>query len=227
MNKLEKWNGHFYNWYNTVTLEPLRPLYVSTVDNGNLVGYLITLLQALDDLIKRPLIGRENILGLRDFIFTDLGKEKLEGQSLLNMLLVSENVSVIEWHILLDDLKGQDEGLDKKICEYERETSLLIPWINQLKMIPAPLLSERGTFSAAAEKMDELLDELDNSISIQYLYDNYLDILKKLSDIISSLTRDANRSPGFDEARKWLKQLEISLGKSYLAVKNSVLVVKS
>ena len=37
--------------------------------------------------------------------------------------------------------------------------------------------------------MDELLDELDNSISIQYLYDNYLDILKKLSDIISSLTR--------------------------------------
>lgn len=219
MNKLEKWNGHFYNWYNTVTLEPLRPLYVSTVDNGNLVGYLITLLQALDDLIKRPLIGRENILGLRDFIFTDLGKEKLEGQSLLNMLLVSENVSVIEWHILLDDLKGQDEGLDKKICEYERETSLLIPWINQLKMIPAPLLSERGTFSAAAEKMDELLDELDNSISIQYLYDNYLDILKKLSDIISSLTRDANRSPGFDEARKWLKQLEISLGKSYLAVK--------
>ena len=36
------------------TLEPLRPLYVSTVDNGNLVGYLIALLQALDDLIKRP-----------------------------------------------------------------------------------------------------------------------------------------------------------------------------
>ena len=70
-----------------------------------------------------------------------------------------------------------------------------------------------------SKKNDELLDELDNSISIQYLYDNYLDILKKLSDIISSLTRDANRSPGFDEARKWLKQLEISLGKSYLAVK--------
>ncbi|MDR0405358.1 MAG: glycosyl transferase, partial [Clostridiales bacterium] len=36
MERLEKWNGHFYNWYNTKTLEPLRPRYVSTVDSGNL-----------------------------------------------------------------------------------------------------------------------------------------------------------------------------------------------
>src|SRR5690606_14656948 len=48
---LEKWNGHTYNWYDTRTLRPLKPLYVSTVDNGNLAGYLIVLLQGLDDLV--------------------------------------------------------------------------------------------------------------------------------------------------------------------------------
>ncbi len=35
--KLEKWNGHLYNWYNTKTLAPLIPKYVSTVDSGNFV----------------------------------------------------------------------------------------------------------------------------------------------------------------------------------------------
>lgn len=37
IEKLEKWNGHLYNWYNTKTLKPLIPRYVSTVDSGNFV----------------------------------------------------------------------------------------------------------------------------------------------------------------------------------------------
>lgn len=37
IQKLEKWNGHLYNWYNTKTLKPLMPRYVSTVDSGNFV----------------------------------------------------------------------------------------------------------------------------------------------------------------------------------------------
>ena len=43
IEKLPKWNGHLYNWYNTLTLEPLIPRYISTVDSGNLVGYLYVL----------------------------------------------------------------------------------------------------------------------------------------------------------------------------------------
>ena len=41
--KLPKWNGHLYNWYNIKTLVPLKPSYISTVDSGNFIGYLITL----------------------------------------------------------------------------------------------------------------------------------------------------------------------------------------
>ncbi len=40
---LERWQGHLLNWYDTRSLEPLRPAYVSTVDSGNLAGALITL----------------------------------------------------------------------------------------------------------------------------------------------------------------------------------------
>ena len=40
LEKLEKWNGHLYNWYNIKTMEPLRPRFVSTVDSGNFVACL-------------------------------------------------------------------------------------------------------------------------------------------------------------------------------------------
>ena len=47
VSRLSKWNGHLYNWYNTKTLEPLIPRYVSSVDSGNFVGYLYVVKQFL------------------------------------------------------------------------------------------------------------------------------------------------------------------------------------
>jgi len=47
IERLEKWNGHLYNWYETTTLRPLPPLYVSTVDSGNFVGYLVTVKEGI------------------------------------------------------------------------------------------------------------------------------------------------------------------------------------
>ncbi len=43
LQKLPRYRGHFFNWYDTRSLAPLAPLYVSTVDSGNLLGYLMTL----------------------------------------------------------------------------------------------------------------------------------------------------------------------------------------
>ena len=43
MQRLEKYRGHFYNWYDTSDLRPLDPKYVSSVDSGNLCGHLIAL----------------------------------------------------------------------------------------------------------------------------------------------------------------------------------------
>ena len=46
MNRLERFRGHFYNWYDTLDLRPLDPKYVSSVDSGNLAGHLIALWNA-------------------------------------------------------------------------------------------------------------------------------------------------------------------------------------
>ncbi len=50
IDSLVKWNGHLYNWYNIKTKEPLNPRYVSTVDSGNLVGYLYVTKAFLEEL---------------------------------------------------------------------------------------------------------------------------------------------------------------------------------
>jgi cellobiose phosphorylase len=64
LDRLQRYRGHFYNWYDTATLEPLRPMYVSTVDSGNLAGHLLTLASGLDELADRP--ARPALTGLRD-----------------------------------------------------------------------------------------------------------------------------------------------------------------
>jgi len=49
VERLAKHKGHLLNWYDTRTLAPLAPAYVSTVDSGNLAGALVTLASGLRD----------------------------------------------------------------------------------------------------------------------------------------------------------------------------------
>jgi cyclic beta-1,2-glucan synthetase len=65
LGKLEKLNGHFFNWYDTKTLEPLRPQYISTVDSGNLAGHLLALKQTCIEL-KSSLMRQSSRAGLKD-----------------------------------------------------------------------------------------------------------------------------------------------------------------
>ena len=50
VESLERFEGHLLNWYDTRTLAPLPPAYISTVDSGNLAGALLTLSVALQQL---------------------------------------------------------------------------------------------------------------------------------------------------------------------------------
>jgi cellobiose phosphorylase len=66
MEGMERIRGHFYNWYDTMTLRPLVPLYVSTVDSGNLAGHLLTLRPGLHELADSPALPPQAFDGLRD-----------------------------------------------------------------------------------------------------------------------------------------------------------------
>ena len=57
LGRLERYEGHLLNWYDTQTLEPLAPRYVSTVDSGNLIASLWVLEQGCQDVLRAPVIG--------------------------------------------------------------------------------------------------------------------------------------------------------------------------
>ena len=78
MNSLERFQGHFYNWYDTLTLKPLLPHYVSSVDSGNLSGHLLTLRPGLLALVDQPILGARTFEGLSDTmaIVMDMAAER-------------------------------------------------------------------------------------------------------------------------------------------------------
>ena len=63
--ELPKWNGHLYNWYNIKTMQPLIPRYVSTVDSGNLVGYMYTTKAFLEEIQNQEKIDFNKIENLK------------------------------------------------------------------------------------------------------------------------------------------------------------------
>ncbi len=65
IHKLEKLNGHAYNWYDTLTLAPLKPITISSVDNGNLAASLYTLRAGAMAMLKLPLLRPQVFSGLR------------------------------------------------------------------------------------------------------------------------------------------------------------------
>ena len=66
MDRLTLHRGHFLNWYDTRTLAPLEPRYVSTVDSGNLAICLIAVKQGCLDVQQTGLFGDATRNGLRD-----------------------------------------------------------------------------------------------------------------------------------------------------------------
>ncbi|HET6498752.1 MAG TPA: glucoamylase family protein, partial [Coriobacteriia bacterium] len=66
MAGMRRFRGHFYNWYDTQTREPLAPQYVSTVDSGNLAGHLLVLRMGLLEASEAPLLGPQLQAGVED-----------------------------------------------------------------------------------------------------------------------------------------------------------------
>src|SRR5574344_1726490 len=74
VEKLPKWYGHLYNWYNIKTMDALNPLFVSTVDSGNFVASLIVTSQFLNKKCNLDLVSRvEYLINNTDFkrLYTD------------------------------------------------------------------------------------------------------------------------------------------------------------
>ena len=66
LERLDRYRGHVLNWFDTRTLEPLEPRYVSTVDSGNLAVALVTLAEGCREAAHGPPLSAASWDGLAD-----------------------------------------------------------------------------------------------------------------------------------------------------------------
>lgn len=179
MLKLERYKGHFYNWYNTVSLRSLHPKYVSTVDSGNLVGHLLTLRQGLLSQATEPIFRKNFYRGLLTtvkIIEENSGKhDAKETEKIIAVLNVAFNEygnslsgakkNIDDLSFLINDLAlaGADAGLNKwipklvlQLKSFHDDLLLFVPWIN---LLPVP------------ENFEKLY-ALDNIPSLQTILDH-------------------------------------------------------
>lgn len=67
-DRMEKRNGHIYNWYDTRTLKPIAPRVVSSVDSGNLAASFYTLRSGAEEMLQQPLLDERQWAGIRDLL---------------------------------------------------------------------------------------------------------------------------------------------------------------
>jgi len=70
INKLERYKGHFFNWYQTTMGDVLNPRYVSTVDSGNLAAGLIVAKEGIRAASEEQALNSKFWQGLKDTVRT-------------------------------------------------------------------------------------------------------------------------------------------------------------
>jgi cyclic beta-1,2-glucan synthetase len=152
LEQLNRFHGHLYNWYDTQTLQPLQPGYVSTVDSGNLLGCLVALKQGLRAKTEDFLSPQALANGLRDALA--LAREELrdieppQAEEPLGVfhsldILLEETSRRLEappadlssWHVWLTDLEQRGDDLHRHgeaLAEQLREPlAELLRWLER------------------------------------------------------------------------------------------------
>ena len=113
MQGLEHYRGHFYNWYDTRTLQPLLPRYISSVDSGNLAGHLFTLGSGLREQADVKIFTPEIFIGLHDTV-----------EILMELCRSNEELAVLSGH--LQELPIQPRAAFLLLTKLHNLTSPLI-----------------------------------------------------------------------------------------------------
>ncbi|HZE86501.1 MAG TPA: glucoamylase family protein, partial [Puia sp.] len=109
MQTLERFRGHFYNWYDTLSLQPLPPRYVSTVDTGNLTGHLLVLRQGMLDMPGGKILSARSFEGLRDT--TGLLEKEMKDNDALRQFKKELSLACVMQPFTLKGAKGCLEKL--------------------------------------------------------------------------------------------------------------------
>lgn len=146
LQRLKKYRGHVMNWYDTRTLEPMAPSFVSSVDNGNLLASLWTLQQGSLDRLKQPVLQPCLAEGFLDYLRVLTAKHLLSRKTISvyehagmtgNWLQSVLNFSIALWEQVQEkvDLKCADakwfvEEANARLQNIRQTVEECAPWLS-------------------------------------------------------------------------------------------------
>lgn len=128
MQRLTRHKGHFLNWYRIETGEPVKPLFVSTVDSGNLAASLWALKQGCVEMIGRPVFQsslargvRQHLSVLSECLHPGAGKKRRGSSAVPEVREMSQRLSrlgtePVTWISQLPGLEEKSAELESKIA---------------------------------------------------------------------------------------------------------------
>lgn len=213
IEKMEKWNGHLYNWYDTRTLEPLKPLYVSTVDSGNFVCYLITLVQGLRDYYSRPLVDIVFVKGIIDTLRNGLedGEDLPLEFTYFDFMDNEDKINLQLWDKALGELlegsvvanikkKAWKSKVKHMAGMLKKEIRDFTPWVYMADTIPKEMLSNE-----LVEKTNALLGILKTNVDLKDIAMFGRSALEHVDNLIEDTKKIEGKS--FEKGLAWLNEL--------------------
>jgi len=205
LDRLERYRGHFYNWYDTRTLASLEPRYVSTVDSGNLAAALLAYAASLREARRAEGMEEQRWRGLIDVI--DLIEQVAQN---------SEDAALPRWITQLRSrLEGVEEDRAHWMAGLQDICEVLIP-----EMEAALGLGEQSEKAAPNHLVDieVLVDRLQYQIRsmCRDLGNGGIpaDQLSSLADQAIEMAYSMEFAPLYDEHRRLLRiGINVSLGR--------------
>lgn len=227
MLRMDRYKGHFYNWYNTTTLLTLQPRYVSTVDSGNLLGNLLTLKQGFISLPNEPIFNYRSFEGLRTTVEIINDLLKIQNNELVEKILELLNTITYENSHSLSTIKKHLDNLaliSNELALWEEENETDLPkWTNRLSL---QIKSIRDDLAANIPWLDMLpvpdqfiqLTLLDYNLSLTSIYDS--------SDEFIQYINHYKKQENSEEDKEWLINLQAAFTKGYTAAVSKIIFLK-
>ena len=144
MSGLDRYRGHYYNWYDISTLEPMRPAYVSTVDSGNLAGHLLVLRVGLLEASEAPLLGKQITRGALDAVHLAL-EDLVSGQDGFGAPDVVRDLrEALDGLARTIDLADEPETLGEWLSQLTRFTDLATETAELLERLMTTSMDREG-----------------------------------------------------------------------------------
>ncbi len=205
MEEMATYKGHFYNWYDTKTKAPLYPRYVSTVDSGNLVGYLWLVSQALEDYLQVPIFNPMQVRGLQDTaaLASEEIEEATEAKGLYQMVIgdiTNDSIDFKSWEKMLGQIIIKVKEVEKIGDRKE------LYWNKKLKVDAEGFIEEINEFFPWFNIIFEENIDLDISEDLKKVIEN-----TALKDIPIKISKILNRLNHKPQGIEYLKELKVSL----------------